>query len=140
MWGNMECNNHVCNNMYYSNFHISSQRISTQHSIKHSSLFITNTFITILGVNIYSTAVTTIKMAACIVCLIVTITISNPTWIITYTTYLVWKKRCEMSSLLISLFFVMSAHNFNFLFLKFGSMFRMQTWQKKTSKQLSSIY
>ena len=106
----------------------------------HFLLKLTNTFITILGVNIYSTAVPTIKMAACIVCLIVTITISNPTWIITYTTYLVWKKRCEMSSLLISLFFVMSAHNFNFLFLKFGSMFRMQTWQKKTSKQLSSIY
>ena len=93
MWGNMECNNHVCNNMYQSNFHISSQRISTQHSIKHSSLFITNTFITILGVNIYSTAVPTIKMAACIVCLIITITISDPIWITTSTTYIWFEKK-----------------------------------------------
>ena len=61
----------------------------THQVFKHSSLLITNTFITILGVNMETTTVTTIKKAACIVCLIVTITISNPTWITTYTAYLV---------------------------------------------------
>jgi hypothetical protein len=55
----------------------------THQVLKHSSLLITNTFITILGVNVETTTVTTIKKAACIVCLIVTKTISDPTWITT---------------------------------------------------------
>ena len=121
----MECNNHVCNTMYYSNFHISSQRISTQHSIKHSSLLITNTFITILGVNIYSTAVPTIKMATCNVCLIVTITISYPTGITTYTTYIWFEKKKYLICSLFIRFFLSCQHSV--LFLKFGSFFWMKT-------------
>ena len=49
-------------------------------------LFITNTICTILGVNSYSTTVTTIKITSCIVCLIVTVTISNPCRVVTTTT------------------------------------------------------
>ena len=45
-----------------------------------------------MGVNIYSTAVTTIKMAACIVILIITITIPDITNNTIYTTYLFWTK------------------------------------------------
>ena len=49
-------------------------------------LFIANTICTILGVNSYSTTVTTIKITSCIVCLIVTVTISNPSRVVTTTT------------------------------------------------------
>ena len=56
--------------------------------MRRTFLFMTLTMFTILCINIGSTTITAIKLTACIICVIITIAVSNPIQMNTLTTYL----------------------------------------------------